>query len=192
MAADQPRDSKERRQWTIMNMRTGSAIALSVGLLLAYGAQNSPNAQNRDVFGTLPRDTSKPVATKAQIIAAWQRRQDGIKSASFAWVEQQTYPNGWLGNPRFPERERAAIPALREDRTYLVSKTLAVDGNKMRYSFELDRKEKPDGVRVQTPDNRTDGLGLRRKYRYLSVFDGQVGKTRLTSLLDSPPQSPGR
>ena len=55
--------------------------------------------------------------TKADIIAAWQKRQDAMKTARFVWVEQQTHPRGWLSNPRFAERERAAIPALREDRS---------------------------------------------------------------------------
>jgi hypothetical protein len=50
-----------------------------------------------------------------------------------------------------------------------------VDGNKMRYSFEMDRTEEPDG------------LGVGRHYSYVSVFDGQRGQTRLASLTDSPP-----
>jgi len=70
-----------------------------------------------------------------------------------------------------------------------VSKTLAVDGNKMRYTFQIDRKEEADGVRVVSPQGETRGLGLRRNYAYVSVFDGQRGKTRLSSLTDSPPEA---
>lgn len=150
-------------------MRIYGAVALLLALPLAGAAQDS-----RDVFGTLPRDSSKPVATRAEIVAAWQRRQDAMKTASFAWVEQQTHPKGWFGNPRFPEREREAIPALREDRSYSVAKMLAVDGDKMRYTFEVDRVLEP-------------GLGVGRHYRYVSVFDGQVGRMYLSSMTNSPP-----
>jgi hypothetical protein len=73
------------------------------------------------------------------------------------------------------------------DRNYVVAKTLTVSGNKMRYSFELDRKEEPDGVDVVAPRGDNRGLGVRRHYSYVSVFDGQVGTTRLNSFLDHPP-----
>lgn len=132
-------------------------------------------------------DRSRPVPAKSEIIAAWQKRQVAINTFRFAWTEQQTHPRGWLSNPRYPERERSAIPGLLNDRSYVVAKTLAVAGNKMRYSFELDRKEEPDGVDVVAPQGGNRGLGVRRKYSYLSVFDGQTGTTRITSLLGSPP-----
>ena len=133
------------------------------------------------------RDHSKPVPAKSEVIAAWQKRQDAIKTFRFAWTEQQTHPKGWLSNPRYPERERLAIPGLLIDRSYLVAKTLAVAGNKMRYSFELDRKEEPDGVDIVARQGGNRGLGVRRHYSYISVFDGQVGTIRLTSFLDHPP-----
>jgi hypothetical protein len=132
-------------------------------------------------------DRSRPVPAKAEIVAAWQRRQDAIKTFQFAWTETQTHANGWLSNPRYPERERSAIPSLLIDRRYTVSKTLAVDGSMMRYAFEIDRAEEPDGVRVRSPHGEARGLGVRRHYSYASVFDGQRGETRLTSLTDSPP-----
>lgn len=141
----------------------------------------------QDEAGRLPRDRSKPVPSKAEIVNAWQKRQDAFKTARFAWTEQQTHPKGWLPNPRFPEREWTAIPSLLKDRSYVVSKTLSLDGNKMRYSFEIDRKEEPDGVEVVVPQGDNKGLGVRRSYSYISVFDGQVGETRLSSLTDSPP-----
>ena len=142
----------------------------------------------QDETGRTQLDQSKPVPPKAEVVKAWQKRQDTIKTARFVWTEQQNRPIGWLPNPRFPERDRLAIPTLLIDRSYTVSKTLSVDGNKMRYSFELDRKEEPDGIRVKAPGNtRADGLGLRRNYSYVSVFDGQTGKTSLTSLIESPP-----
>jgi hypothetical protein len=144
-------------------------------------------AQDRDAPGHLRPDPSKPVPTKAETIAAWQRRQSAINTFSFSWTEDQTYPTGWLSNPRYPERERAAIPALFVDRTYTVAKTLAVDGDKMRYSFELDRKEEPDGVDVISPQGGRRGLGVQRHYTYVSVFDGQKGTTRVTSFIDHPP-----
>lgn len=176
-----------------MNGMMAAALLLSLTLLSGCAAASKsvssttdfdPIAQ--DETGRQP-DPSKPVPPKADVIKAWQKRQDAIKTARFTWIEQQTHPKGWLSNPRFPERERSSIPGLLIDRTYSVSKTLAVDGNKMRYSFELDRKEEPDGVRVKTPDGRSDGLGVRRKYAYLSVFDGAVGRTTITSLIESPP-----
>lgn len=140
----------------------------------------------QDEAGRLPRDYSKPAPGKSEIVNAWQKRQDSFKTARFAWTEQQTHPRGWFPNPRFAERERLAIPALFKDRSYTVSKTLSLNGNKMRYGFELDRKEEPDGVVVTSPQGNK-GLGVRRHYSYVSLFDGQAGETRITSLTDSPP-----
>ena len=133
------------------------------------------------------RDPSRPVPAKSEVIAAWQTRQSAINSFRFAWTEEQTHPKGWLSNPRYPERERSAIPGLLIDRSYVVAKTLAVAGNKMRYSFELDRKEEPDGVDVIASRGGNRGLGVRRHYSYVSVFDGQTGAVRVNSFLDHPP-----
>jgi hypothetical protein len=142
----------------------------------------------QDQTGRAQPDRSKPVPDKSEVVAAWRKRQDAIRTFRFDWTERQTHPRGWLPNPRFPEREWLNIPGLLHDRSYAVSKTLAVDGNRMRYAFEIDRKEEADGIRVKAPGNgRDDGLGLRRHYRYLSVFDGQTGGVSLTSLSDSPP-----
>jgi hypothetical protein len=155
----------------------------AIGALVLF--PNLALAQNSE-----PRrqpDLSKPVPPKSAVIAAWQKRQDAIRTFRFAWTEQQTHPNKWLSNPRFPERERSAIPGLLHDRSFVVTKTLAVAGDKMRYSFELDRKEEADGVRVVAPQGDNRGLGVRRHYTYVSTFDGQIGETRLTTFLDSPP-----
>ena len=133
------------------------------------------------------RDRSRPVPAKSEVIAVWQKRQGAINSFRFAWTEQQTHPKGWLSNPRYPERERSAIPGLLIDRSYVVAKTLAVAGNKMRYSFELDRKEEADGVDVVARQGGNRGLGVRRHYSYVSVFDGQFGTARLNSFLEHPP-----
>jgi hypothetical protein len=133
------------------------------------------------------RDRSKPVPTKSETIAAWQKRQGTINTFRFAWTEQQTHPRGWLSNPRYPERERSAIPGILIDRSYVVAKTLAVSGNRMRYSFELDRAEEPDGVDVIASRGGNRGLGVRRHYSYVSVFNGQTGAVRLNSFLDHPP-----
>ena len=175
--------------------RAKAVLLLSVALIAGCASQSTsaPSLSDADPIeqaepGKLQLDPSKPVPPKADVIAAWRKRQDMIKSFRFVWTEQQTHPKGWLSNPRFPERERSSIPGLIIDRIYSVSKTLTIDGNKMRYSFEVDRKEEPDGIRVKAPDNtRSDGLGVRRNYSYVSVFDGQAGKTTLTSQLDSPP-----
>jgi hypothetical protein len=141
----------------------------------------------QDPVGRPQVDLSKPVPTKSDVIKAWQKRQDSVKTFRFVWTEQQTHPKGWLPNPRYPQHEWLNIPGLLVDRNYTVSKTLSVDGQKMKYTFEIDRKEEPDGVRVKSPDNRSDGLGVQRNYSYVSVFDGQVGKTSLTTKLDGPP-----
>ena len=132
-------------------------------------------------------DASKPVPAKSEVLEAWRRRQDQIRSFQFSWTEQQTRPTGWIPNPRYPERDRLAIPGLYSDRTYTVSKGLAVDGSRMRYGFELDRPEEPDGVDVRSPTGQMHGLGVERHYSYVSVFDGQRGETRLTSFFDHPP-----
>ncbi len=161
--------------------------AVSDGAITAADDESVAFAE-QDQAGRLQLDRSKPVPPKAEIIKAWQKRQDAVKTFRFSWTEQQTHPKGWLSNPRYRQHEWSNIPGLLIDRSYTVSKTLAVDGNKMRYTFELDRKEEPDGVRVMAPGStRADGLGVRRNYSYISVFDGQMGKTRLSSLLDSPP-----
>jgi hypothetical protein len=58
---------------------------------------------------------------------------------------------------------------------------LLVADNRMRYSFELDRRTDPDaGV-------RPSGNWQHYSYSYVSVFDGRRGTVRLTTLLDSPP-----
>jgi hypothetical protein len=164
-----------------------SRLSGSTAFVLLCGVPAALAAQDRDRPGQLQRDPSKPVPSKAETLAAWQKRQSAVSTFSFVWTETQTHPTGWLSNPRYPERERAAIPPLFVDRTYVVSKTLAVDGSRMRYSFELDRKEEPDGVDVIAPQGGTRGLGVRRHYSYVSVFDGRTGTTRVTSFFDHPP-----
>ena len=134
-------------------------------------------------------DRSKPVPPRSETIEAFQRRQNRVHSFRFTWTEQQTHPTGWIPNPRFAERERLRIPTLYRDRTYTVSKTLQVDGDRMRYSFEIDRPEEPDGVRVKSSSGATGGLGLRRHYAYISAFDGQRGWTRLTTITGDNPDA---
>ena len=170
--------SKDRRTC----IRIAAITALAFHTAIAFG-QEGGSAPMR--LGA--RDRSKPVPTKAETIAAWQKRQGTINTFRFAWTEQQTHPRGWLSNPRYPERERSAIPGILIDRSYVVAKTLAVSGNKMRYSFELDRKEEPDGVDVIASRSGNSGLGVRRHYSYVSVFDGQTGAVHLNSFLDHPP-----
>lgn len=148
----------------------------------------TPPWQKPTEFGKVELDRSKPVPPKDVLIKAWQKRQDAIKTFRFVWTEQQTHPKGWISNPRFPERERSSLPALLTDRSFTVNKTLAVDGGKMRYSFELDRKDEPDGISVMAaPGDSVDGLGSGKHYSYIGVFDGQAGKTTISSLTGSPP-----
>ena len=149
--------------------------------------RNSTWIGDVDAAGQVKRDPSKPVPSKAEIIAAWQRRQNSVASFQFAWTEEQCHRRGWLPNPRYPEREWLAIPALRIDRTYAVTKSLAVNGTRMRYTFELDRAEEPDGVDVVSPNGNNRGLGVRRHYSYSSSYDGQRDEIRVTSLTTSPP-----
>ena len=153
--------------------------------LLALGMPTLLLAQSES--RSLPRDPSKPVPAKSEIIAAWQKRQSAFNSFRFAWTEEQIHPKGWIANPRYPERERLAIPDLLIDRRYIVEKNLAVAGNRMRYGFVLDRGEEPDGVDVVARQGDNRGLGVRRHYSYMSVFDGQTERTRITSFLDHPP-----
>lgn len=132
-------------------------------------------------------DRSKPVPPKSEVVKAWQKRQDAVRTLRFVWTEQQTHPRGWIPNPRVLQREWLAIPGLFVDRSYAVSKTLTVDGRKMRYTFEIDRREEPDGVIVKSPKGENEGLGERRHYSYVSVFDGQTATTSLSSLTGSFP-----
>lgn len=163
-------------------------IGLLCGLLLAGGFILTRLDSIAQVFTRNPQlDRSKPVPPKTDVIASWRKRQDAIKTFRFTWVEQQTYPKGWLPNPRNPERDRLNTPGLNIDRTYTVNKTLGVDGNKMRYSFEVDRTPEPDGVLVVSPNGENNGLGEGRHYTYVSTFDGQTTKITLTSATNSPP-----
>jgi len=141
----------------------------------------------QDPAGRPQLDSSRPVPARSEVIQAWQRRQAAIRTFQFRWTERQTHPRGWLPNPRHPEREWSAIPGLYIDREYTISKHVAVDGNRMRYAFEMNRLEEPDGVRVAPAGGADLGLGAGRHYSYLSVFDGQRGQARLSSLGDSPP-----
>ena len=128
--------------------------------------------------GSRPQlDRSKPVPPKADVLAAWQRRQSAIHSFRFEWTEEQTQPRGWVANPRYPERERLASPTL-EDRRYVVNKMLAVSRDSMRYSYTSDRRDEGD----------TTGNSDRRHYSYTyeSVFDGRRNTARATSLGDTP------
>ena len=140
-----------------------------------------------DGAGQVRLDRSKPVPAKDEVLRAWHKRQDAVRSFRFAWTEVQCHPRGWMANPRYPERERLSIPALLRDRSYTVAKTLAVDGATMRYGFELDRAAEADGVEIKSPTGDNRGLGVRRHYSYLSVFDGQRGEARLSSLTGTPP-----
>jgi hypothetical protein len=123
-----------------------------------------PPANNLAQGKALQNDP-RPVPTKNEIIKAWRKRQDAVKSARFAWTERQTHTRGWIANPRHPERERLANPAPPDDLTYSVSKALAFDGNKLRYTYE--GKKEADGKQVLID------------YSYVSVFDGQMGNTYL-------------
>lgn len=58
---------------------------------------------------------------------------------------------------------------------------------RLRYSFEIDRREEPDGFMVKSPKGENEGLGERRRYSYVSVFDGQAKTTRLSALAGSFP-----
>ncbi len=165
----------------ILSGMLGFFLVLLVILQLRYDLLAQVFPKNPEL------DRSKPVPAKAEVVKAWQKRQDAIRSFRFAWTEQQTHPKGWLPNPRYPQREWLDIPGLLKDRSYTVSKTLVVDGNKMRSSFELDRKAEPDGYFIVSPQGDNTGFGEGKHYSYISVFDGQMGSVRHTSLNDSPP-----
>lgn len=159
-----------------------STCALVASLLVAPSV-----LVGQDPSGRPQLDRRKPVPAKSEVTGAWQKRQDTIKTFQFAWSEQQSHPKGLLPNPRYPEREWSAIPALLIDRSYSVTKTLAVDGLMMRYGFQVDRKEETGSLGAVSPQGENQGLGVGRHYTYVSVFDGQRGETRLTSLSASPP-----
>ena len=140
------------------------------------------------VFPRNPQlDRSRPVPSMEQVVGVWRQRQDTIKSFRFSWSEQQVHPQGWLPNPRYPQREWLEIPGLFKDRSFTVSKSLSVDGNKMRYSYEHQRPSEADGWMTKSPQGDNKGLGEEKHYTYLSVFDGQNGKATLTTHLSSPP-----
>src|SRR5205085_5683129 len=156
--------ARERRG-QVGGVRSRAPHMIRYATLLAFGMPPLLLAQSES--RSLPPDPSKPVPAKSEIIAAWQKRQSGFNSFRFAWTEEQIHPRGWLANPRYPERERLAKPDLLIDRRYNVEKNLAVAGNRMRYSFVLDRSEEPDGVDVVARQGDNRGLGVRRHYSYV-------------------------
>ncbi len=142
-----------------------------------------------DAEGKLRLDRSRPVPQRFEIERAWQRRQAAVRSFRVTWTETQCHRQGWLPNPRHPEREWLAIPGVWSDRSFTVEKSLALDGARMRYSFELDRAEQPDGILVTSSNGLARGLGVRRHYSYVSTFDGLRGESRFTSLTDNTPEA---
>lgn len=163
----------------------GGLICFFLALLVMLQLRYDLLAQ---VFPKNPQlDRSKPVPTREEVIKAWEKRQEAIRTFRFTWTEQQTHPQGLILNPRYPQREIVEIPGLFKDRTFTFSKTLAVDVSKMRYSYEHRRQAEPDGWMVKSPQGDNKGLGEAKHYTYVSVFDGQRGKTTLTTMLPSPP-----
>jgi len=146
-----------------------------------------PPHASRDNFGSLPRDQSRPVASREEIIAEWRKRTNTFKSFEFTWIEHQVHPRGWIPNPRFAEREWLDIPGVLIDRMYDVTKTLAVDGDRMRYAFELARKPEADGLTITDPHGSNTGYGEGKHYTHVSVFDGRATTTTLTRLDDNMP-----
>jgi hypothetical protein len=172
-----------KKKFLLHQTRNIILVIISCVFLIALAILVSRTDLFAQVFRKNPQlDRSKPVPSKDEIVKVWQKRQDAIKTFRFAWTEQQTHPKGWLSNPRFPQREWSNIPGLSIDRSYAVPKTLTVDGAKMRYSFEIDRKEEADGVRVASNTGDNKGLGLGRHYLYVSTFDGVIGKWSLDTV----------
>jgi hypothetical protein len=167
-------------------MRIGLGVSAALAVAMVAVLVTGIDSIGQVFSGRPELDRSKPVPPKPDILKAWQRRQDSVRSFQFAWTEQQIHPKGWLPNPRYRQHEWLNTPGLLIDRNYTVTKTLAVDGNKMRYSFEFDRKEEPDGVRVNSNAGNT-GLGEGKHYVYTSTFDGQTGTTIVASKTKDPP-----
>jgi hypothetical protein len=140
----------------------------------------------QDDTGPVRLDRRHPVPAKSEVLASWRKRQDAIRSFRFEWTERQVHPRGWIPNPRFPEREWLNTAGLLRDRSYTATKSLTVDGDRMRYTFELDRPAEPDGVRIRDSDGGNDGLGEGKHYRYVGVFNGAAGSASLTSVTGSP------
>src|SRR5262245_44497385 len=161
------------RSFTITAVLT---LAICIGAVSRAAAQDAVGVQ---------LDRSRPVPPKSALERAWQTRQDAIKTFQFAWTERQIHPKGWIPNPRFRQHEWLNIPDLLLDRTYTVSKTIAVDSGNMRYSFELDRPAEADGVRIVSASGTNTGLGEGKHYSYVSTFDGQIGTVRLSALTGS-------
>lgn len=140
-------------------------------------------------LGTPRIDRSKPVPPKPAIVAAWRQRQDAVKTLRFAWTEEQVHVAGWMPNWRLTERDRLSLPRLLTDkgasgaeRRIAVSKSLVLDGTKMRYSFDLERTT--DFTGLTRFDNRAP-----RRFTYASVFDGRTGTSRVTAVSREPGES---
>lgn len=106
---------------------------------------------------------AEPDVTVNQVTSMWKTRQAKFHTVKYAWTERDTLPKGSIQKPNAPLRpgfEGLTIPP--EDITYDVPYQLALDGDKMRYSYE--GKAWSVEKKSLLPDP------------YISVFDGSVSK----------------
>src|SRR5262245_24043115 len=81
--------------------RTSMRLSFVVVVVVVCLVGSPAKGQVVNQIGEMVRlDRSKPVPTRDDVIGAWRKRQEAIRSFRFEWTEQQTHPKGWLPNPR--------------------------------------------------------------------------------------------
>jgi hypothetical protein len=99
--------------------------------------------------------------TLETIVAAWQARQERVRSFKFTWTERQTYTAGAILSERDGVKNPDGLVIPETTTTYDATFTLSVDGDRMRFIR--------DGIAVSTKK----GLFMQRSE---SVFDGEINK----------------
>lgn len=142
--------------------RTANAVCRLVGLALSWWGTSLLLAFAHGQQGT----------TLETISRTWQARQDKVRSARFTWVERETIPRGYHSNLEVPPAMRdqalkdmgippgSVVPP--QDTTLVVSSSLCLDGEKLRYKREGWAWSAKDQAHVPR--------------LCLTVYDGKVGK----------------
>ena len=112
---------------------------------------------------TVPKISGAPDITIKDVLDAWKKRQDRVRTCRFEWETEITYPKGsLLGSGKMISGQKAS-PLPVEDTKVKRLVTLTLDGNQMRYTS--------DGPQWYSDKERFVDLS------YVSVCDGAHSKS---------------
>jgi hypothetical protein len=135
------------------NMKNGFLVVIACALGLTADGHGAVGSAGQDTKGTIDR-----------VLAEWAKRQEEVRTARFSWTEDQTFPKGSIHRPgRLKMLNPKGLTVPEQDTTFAVPCAVVLSGTKLRYSFE---------GRLWNDDT-----GLSSPQAYVSVFDGEVGKT---------------